>query len=436
MNELKDLQELVNELNTTNSSNTKKDILSVYPQCTELLKWTYNPFAKFNVTSKNLKKQKDLILSSEDLMSSPDIYDGILPLLYDLSERNITGHVAISCVNEFIENNKEYEKLIYCIIDKNLKTRTDASLINKVYPKLVPQFNVALPKKYEDYMEKIDFINDDWYVSRKLDGVRVVVKIKSANDIKFFSRKGIEFFTLEKVADEIKNTMTCVPMVLDGEICLIDKNGNESFSGLMKILRKKDYTMEHPRLKTFDILTFEDFDSKEGKKFTFSDRFPIEDLFGNSEILTYVEQKLVRSDAEVQAFVEYAVSQGWEGAVLRKDVLYKGKRSSDVLKVKKFFDAEYIINDVEMNVMRVIDNETGIEIDEEMLASVKIEHKGKVVSVGSGFNLKERRKYFKNPELIIGKTITVKYFEETLNKKGELSLKHGTKKHIHLYDRD
>ena len=397
-----------------------------------MLKWTYNPYTQFNVTSKTLKKRKDLMLSTKNLMLSEN-YEGILQLLYDLSERVVTGHLAISCVNEFIQNNKEYEELIYCIIDKNLKTRTDASLINKVYPKLVPQFNVALPKKYEDYMDKIDFINDDWYISRKLDGVRVVAKVKNGN-VKFFSREGKEFFTLGKVADEIKNILPNHSSVFDGEICLIDKNGNENFSGLMKLLRKKDFTIPNPKFKVFDILTHEEFEDEKGHTL-FSDRCSfLKDLFGESKILTYVKQKLVRSDAEVQAFLDYAITQGWEGAVLRKDAFYKGKRSSDVLKVKKFFDAEYIINDVEMNVMRII--EDGLEVNEEMLASIKIEHKNNIVSVGSGFNLEERRKYFKNPELIIGKTVTVKYFEETQNQKGEFSLRFPTKKHIHLYDRD
>ena len=426
MNELKNLQELVIDLNTTNSSNTKKDILSVYPQCTELLKWVYSPYTQFNVTSVNLKKRKDLIEC---------MYTDVFIMLNDLNECIITGHKAISCVNGFIEANKEYEELIYRIIDKNLKTRTDASLINKVYPNLIPQFDVALAKKYKEYKDKIDFINDDYYASRKLDGVRVIVKIKSANDIRFFSREGKEFFTLGKVADEIRNNITCSPMVIDGEICVIDDNGLESFTGLIKLLRKKDYTMEHPRLKAFDILSFEDFENRKGKELIFSDRFPILDtMFRNSEILTAVEQKLVKSDEEVQKLLEYAVSQGWEGLILRKDVLYKGKRSWDVLKVKIFIDAEYTINDVEMNVMRIIDN--GLEVEENMLASVKIEHKKNVVSIGSGFSLEERRKYYKNPELIIGKEITVRYFKESRNQKGEYSLQFPTKKHIHLYERD
>ena len=38
--------------------------------------------------------------------------------------------------------------------------------------------------------------------------------------------------------------------------------------------------------------------------------------------------------------------------------------------------------------------------------------------------------YNANPDLIIGKEITVQYFEETKNQKGELSLRFPTVKHV------
>ena len=66
-----------------------------------------------------------------------------------------------------------------------------------------------------------------------------------------------------------------------------------------------------------------------------------------------------------------------------------------------------------------------------MLSNVIIEHKGCDVGVGSGFDQAERRKYFKNPELIVGKTITVQYFEETLNQDGCHSLRFPVVKHIY-----
>ena len=115
--------------------------------------------------------------------------------------------------------------------------------------------------------------------------------------------------------------------------------------------------------------------------------------------------------------------------MLRKDCGYKGKRTNDLLKVKKFFDEEYIVKGVESAIHRIIIG--GIEAEVEMLSNVIIEHKGCDVGVGSGFNQEERKLYFKNPELIIGKTITVQYFEETINQDGCHSLRFPVVKHIY-----
>lgn len=231
---LKNLQSLVEELNTTNSTNEKKNIIKKYPQCKELLKWVYSPYTQFNVTSTNLKKRSDLIdynAQQRDLIN----------ILKELNERQVTGHNAIALVNGFIQGNKEYADLIYSIIDKNLKTRTDAKLINAIYPDLIPEFNCALANKYEDQAHKIDFTKDVFFASRKLDGCRCLTIIDENGDIKIFSRQGKEFTTLDNVKNEIKK-LGLKNVVFDGEV-VIENNENESFQDIIKLARKKDYTI-------------------------------------------------------------------------------------------------------------------------------------------------------------------------------------------------
>ena len=122
----------------------------------------------------------------------------------------------------------------------------------------------------------------------------------------------------------------------------------------------------------------------------------------------------------------------WEGFMLRKDVGYEGKRSKNLLKVKTFHDAEYTVVDADFGPMAVVRN--GKEKQETMLSQVWIEHKGYKVKVGSGFTQEQRIKYMN--ESIIGKTITVQYFEETKNDKGGISLRFPTVKHIYDKQRD
>ena len=73
----------------------------------------------------------------------------------------------------------------------------------------------------------------------------------------------------------------------------------------------------------------------------------------------------------------------------------------------------------------------GKEVVIPMMAQAYISHKGYEVAVGSGWNQEQRIKYEANPNLIIGKTITVQYFEESKNQQGELSLRFPTVKHVY-----
>jgi DNA ligase-1 len=133
-------------------------------------------------------------------------------------------------------------------------------------------------------------------------------------------------------------------------------------------------------------------------------------------------------------YIGDAKENGWEGLMLRKDAPYQGKRSNDVLKVKQFYDAEYVVVDIENAVNRVIVD--GKEVEEMMMRNVVIEHKGNRVQVGSGFNHEQKRYYFENPNEIIGKQITVQYFEETKNQNGGISLRFPTVKAIYENGRD
>ena len=49
------------------------------------------------------------------------------------------------------------QDLVFCILDKNLKTRTGADLINKAIAGCVPTFKVALANSYDKQKSKVDF---------------------------------------------------------------------------------------------------------------------------------------------------------------------------------------------------------------------------------------------------------------------------------------
>ena len=174
---MRELQEFINQMQATSSSLEKVEILKQQSEFIQkVLEYTYNPFKQYHVTSKTCIKNSDLC----DHINN--IHDTIFDLLDDLTNRKYTGHDAIASVNGF-SRGTGYEDLIYSIIDKDLKIRTGAKVINKAFPGLIPEFNVALAQNYDG---KCDW-NDSWYASRKLDGVRCLAVVPPCAKLTFLT---------------------------------------------------------------------------------------------------------------------------------------------------------------------------------------------------------------------------------------------------------
>lgn len=427
---------MIADVNSSNSNNDKIEALGKYDNLEKVLRYTYSPFKQYYCSVKAITGHDE---ASDEWKGSRE--EDLFKLLDKLSNRELTGHAALASVNGFIEEFKEYEEEILIIIDKNLKIRMNAASINKVFPGLIPQFKVQLAKPFDK--EKVpDFENETWYSSRKLDGVRCIAIYKDG-DVKCFSRQGKEFLVLDKVKDAIKNEIyndadfiPSLDFVLDGEICILDSNGDENFTDVMKEIRKKDHTIENPRYKIFDLMSLDDFLAQKTTSL-FTERYNnYMQITSASGILSPVEQTVIKDEQDLLERHKYADDHGWEGLIIRKDVPYAGKRSKDMQKVKSFNDGDYTVIETINGPFRIISEETGLEVEEEMLSAVVIEHKGNRVKVGSGFSIDERRRYFANPKDIIKKKITVKYFEESTDQDGNLSLRFPTLKAIYGVERE
>lgn len=423
--------DMVRDLRATSSTNDKVGIIEEYcdhntEEATfvrKILLYTYHPAWQYYVTSDNLKKKISLRGKK---------YENFFDLLDDLKNRVITGHDAIGAIHTFIDSYSDksnIEELIYCIIDKDLKTRAGDKIINKAIKDFIPEFSVALADKYEPKL--VDW-KDGWYVSRKIDGARCIGIVDSNGDTTFYSRAGKTFDTLDVVRSGIK-ALNITNVVLDGELCLVDEDGNEDFQGIMKQLKKKDHTIPNPSFKIFDMITHDEFYTKKGESnrpysIRYANLYTIMQTNKRS-CLTVLEQELIHNNEHFQEWVKEATDNGWEGIMLRADEPYKGKRSKDLLKVKKFFDDEYPVVDVKMGPFRYVKD--GKEHEEIMLSNVTIEHKGYNVDVGSGFTIEERQDFCKSPDKILGSIICVQFFEETVNKNGDISLRFPTFKYMY-----
>ena len=420
---LEKLQDFVTQMKNTSSLNEKKVIIESIKGdefIKKALNYALDPYKKYYVTSKTCKKRSDLL-------GHPNTYGDLFGLLDDLNNRICTGHTSIANVNQYIVEHSLYKDLILSIIDRNLEIRASESVINKVIPNLIPTFDVALANKFDPKRVNWD---DVWLASRKLDGVRCLTIVDYQGNVKCYSRVGNEFETLQVVKDAVKK-LQVVGVVFDGEICLMDKDGKEDFQGIMKQIKRKNHTITNPKYVMFDYLTLTEFNDKVSEQNLIEriSRFAKLDKYIHwQDSLSVLDQIVVSDDEHFAKLKADAEKEGHEGVMLRKNVGYEGKRSQNLLKVKKFFDAEYKVERVDFEDHRVI--REGKEVVIPMMAQAYISHKGYEVAVGSGWNQEQRIKYNANPDLIIGKEITVQYFEETKNQKGELSLRFPTVKHV------
>ena len=411
-----ELQNFIDEMRGTSSATDKIAIISRSSAFIHnVLEYTYNPYKQYYATHKTCMKNSNKIYY--------DKHKDVFELLDSLSSREFTGHDAIALVNGYVANTA-YGEIIYKIIDKDLDIRVGASIINKAVPGLIPTFNVALAQEYKG---KCDW-NDSWYASRKLDGVRCLAVTDFEGKCTLYSRMGKELTTLNKVKDAIEDT-GIINHVFDGEICLVDEDGNEDFQGVMKQLRRKDHQIENPVFMVFDMLHITEFNNKKGVV-VLSER--LRTLRGwlnskTSNVLRYVQQYQITGDEHFETWSKMSSDNNWEGFMLRKDMGYEGKRSKNLVKVKKFHDDEYVVVDYDCDKHEVVREGKSVTMD--MLAQVWIEHKGHRVKVGSGWSQEQRLQYMDGS--IVGKTITVQYFEETHNDKGGISLRFPTVKIVH-----
>ena len=414
---MKEVKDFVEQMRATSSSLEKVEILKQQSDfIKQVLEYTYNPYKQYHVTSKTCKKNIHLHSHCNHTLF------GLLDIL---TNRKATGHDAIKMINRFASKNVDWD-VIYDIIDKDLKIRTGAKVINKAFPGLIPEFNVALAQEYKG---KCDW-NDGWYASRKLDGVRCLAVVDEEGKCTLYSRMGKELTTLNKVKKAIEAT-NIINTVFDGEVCLMDEEGNEDFQGIMKQLRRKDHQIKNPVFVVFDMIHKPDFDSNKGNEILSERLHTLRSWYNgstvNMEIIRRLDQFQITGDDHFEYWGKMSAENDWEGFMLRKDVGYEGKRSKNLVKVKKFFDAEYIVVDYDVDNHEVVRDGKSETI--EMLSQVWIEHKGHRVKVGSGWTQEQRLQYMDGS--IVGKLITVQYFEETKNDKGGISLRFPTVKHVY-----
>lgn len=410
------LTEMVDELNQDGSTYHKQSVLRKYEDLKVVIEIIYNPYKLFYITGDAVRKYyEDIGMEDNHKAFCVDIFS----LLDRLSLRLHTGNSALELCSSFIDYYRSWESTIYLILNKDLKCGIGVKTINKVWPRLIPEFNVPLAKEYKESYIKNDEV---YYLSKKIDGIRCLAFIHSLDNIVLYSREGIPFDTLDVIKELLKFILPpeTSNLILDGEISIQGQEDN--FSAIIREIRKKNHTIQNPVYNLFDCYTIEEFmNSKESKR-TLEDHFLGMILLSMGDYIKILKQ--VRYKGSRIKSMNIEIPEGWEGFILRKNARTKFKRSTDIMKIKKFKDAEYEVINIEDS-MKYIEGDL-----RPCIGSLTIHHKGYLVSVGSGLSDQQRLDWYEDPSLILNKTITVKYFAESIDKNGSISLRFPTLKAV------
>ena len=135
----------------------------------ELLKkvlwFVYNPYIVTGLSSKKINKMVNTQIKYAPAETIEEVFEY-------LQEHNTGTDIDIAYVLEFIQGKPDQE-MYSRIFTKELKLGITSKTINKVFPNLIPEFNVMLAEKYWDRMEELEKTNPDIIISQKLDRYKV-----------------------------------------------------------------------------------------------------------------------------------------------------------------------------------------------------------------------------------------------------------------------
>ena len=391
--------DMFENISKAKGTNAKKELLKVYLYSNlyfqTLINYSFNPYRSFHVVKvPKVKKENRNPIEPREAWKTFILNANIC------ANREVTGNAAINLIHSTFQKCSELqEKWMRKILKKNLAIGVSTKTINKVQPNSIPTFEVSLAQKFERKRMS------HWvYIEPKLDGIRCLAIVKGG-EAKLFTRQG-------KLVTNFDDTVG-KELLLMGDGCYDGEIMSNDFTELMRqVYRKDNKNIDDVYFAIFDYLTHEEWKDKKGKHSLKNRKKHLNRQIGAvhaKEKLRYVKQvrfesELKPSDKVLKETHDRWVSQGYEGIMIKDtDSVYQFKRDWSVMKYKVFFDAD----------CKIIALQEGTGKHSGKLGSFLVDYKGTKVNVGSGLTDAIREQIWKDPDYHVGRTIEVRYQEET-----------------------
>ena len=388
------LKDILNELNESNSSNYKLDILKKYKDNSELkklLELTYNRNKyNFNVSKNCIIKDNPNILES----NGSKTVDELLSALEVLGEGTIRGNEAHQFVCNHLKCLDNDNKEIFLnVLGRDLKIGLNVKSINKVFKNLIPKPNyMRCAVLSEKTLKKIKF---PAFIQLKMDGTYREIHVADGQ-VTGKTRSGEEYFNpvLFKEMENFPNGYYTGELTIDGESRF---TGNGLINSLNPPYEKITFTV-------WDYLTDDDYLEK--SKTPYYSRFEsLSDIIEKhkSNRVKLVPNHEVNSIDEALKYVSDWMEQGLEGGVLKdKNNVFKNGTSGTQLKIKLKVDAE-------MRITGFTDGTIGTKREGKIGAIQFSNDEGTIKGQCSGFSDEELDLFTKNKDNLIGRIISVEF---------------------------
>lgn len=174
-------------------------------------------------------------------------------------------------------------------------------------------------------------------VQPKYDGIRCKAEIRNGK-VRLVSRGGKEFKQLPHIIRSLEDLHLVVDHTLDGE--LYNHQMKDDFERIVHIVRQEkepDEACQDVQYHVYDLID---------AALPFHDRCRRLGRLTDGNFLRLVPTYNALSVGEVDVYHDQFVADGYEGVIVRNNAgLYVSKRSYDLLKYKKFQDAEFLVVD-------------------------------------------------------------------------------------------
>lgn len=409
--------------------NGKQVVLMRYRE-SELIRkalwYQFNPYIVFGLSDKKIHKTVVNQYEEDNCLSLFEWCE-VLNALEGVSDA-VIGRLQ-SWIKQIEIMDVELENMVYNITDflnlfftKSIRLGITAKSLNKVFgADFIPIISCMLANKYFDNPKSVE--GELFVLTQKLDGIRMLAIWKNGA-VTCFSRQGQVIDGLVEIEKELSQMLEQYHrdnIVLDGELLIDCADGINSVDGYKATIQAARVKGEKKGLTyhIFDIVDSDEFAIGKSKANYLTRMRNLSDVFNSCSFTPFHLCRLpilyMGADTEqIFKWLSFMRENNKEGVMINlADAPYECKRTSNLLKVKVMQDADLMIAGAE----------EGQGANKGTLGALLAVYKDNLIGVGSGFTKGERDWFWEHKEELIGRVITVQYFEETQNALGIPSLR-------------